>query len=768
MRKLTFVTIFLSLFIYSCKNASFYTKKGDKYFAEGNFETAIQNYQQALEKGSPKAETNFQIAESYRLSNRLSKSGPFYKDAIDNGSTNQSAPFYYGMSLKSIGDYQGAKQVLDDYVKKAKDRKYQKLAKYESKKIDKIKDLPFTKWEFTLENATKLNSDAEDYAPMPMGDALVITSSRGEGELYGGTGYGYTDLYISKNDSLVKLDETGSINTLNRHEASATFTPDGNTMVFARSNAGEKKEEYPDVDLYMTTKDESGNWSSPVRMPINQATKWDGSPLFSPDGKYLYFVSDRKGGKGGLDIWRSSHKDGKFSKPKNMGKTYNTFGNEMFPFIHENGSFYFASDGHVGYGGLDMFKIIANKEGKLTGKPVNMGQTVNTTYDDFGMVYTDRFNGYMCSNREGGMGGDDIYKFKEAIIPFYFLDLEVTGNMGGQKVGVDHAGITFVEGDKEAENNFTDDKGHYKHQLHKDDHYEIKIEKDSFFTATLVFNLDKAEIMKNQKNEDGDYIIKEYVTLKKFGDKETYDIKEIGGDINDILYDVAKYDIREDAAKELDKLIAFLTNNPGISIELGSHTDSRDSEANNLLLSTKRAESAVNYIVDKGGIMKGRITAKGYGESMLKNRCKDGVDCSEEEHQANRRTEIKILEVQNVNSEKYQAFLKKQEEERLAAEREARHEEMEAEHLMIDELKEEIEELEKKKLSEDDEEYAELEKKKEKLAEIEEHFRELEEEEAKDEEMLKKKEVEESDEYLEMKRKYEEMQKMMKEMEKNK
>ena len=162
MKKLTLLTLVIAISLYSCKNAAFYSKKGDKYFAEGNFETAIQNYEQALEKGSEKAETNFQIAESYRLSNRLSFAGHFYKDAIDNGSLEQSAPLRYGMALKSTGDYAGAKKVLDDYAKVSKDRKYQKIAKYESKKISKIKSLPFTKWEFTVENAQKLNSNTED------------------------------------------------------------------------------------------------------------------------------------------------------------------------------------------------------------------------------------------------------------------------------------------------------------------------------------------------------------------------------------------------------------------------------------------------------------------------------------------------------------------------------------------------------------------------------------------------------------------------------
>lgn len=765
MRKLTLLTIGLAIFMYSCKNAAYYSKKGDKNFAEGNFETAIQNYQQALEMGSEQATTNFQIAESYRLSNRLSSSGDYYKAAIDNGSTEPTAPLRYGMALKSKGQYPEAKEVLDAFAKQTRDRKYKKLATYESKKIAKIKTLPFTKWEFTLENAQTLNSDAEDFAPVMMGEDIVITSSRGEGEIYGGTGYGFTDLYVVKSSGeITKLDE-GSINTANKHEASPTFTPDGKVMVFARSNEGQKKEDFPDVDLYMSTKDEvSGNWGAPVRLPINQANKWEGSPLFSKDGKYLYFVSDRKGGKGGLDLWKAAYKNGKFAKPRNMGKTYNTFGNEMFPYIHENGSFYFASDGQVGYGGLDMFKVIADDKGKPTGKPINMGPTVNTTYDDFGIMYTDRFNGYLCSNREGGMGGDDIYKFKEEIIPFYFLDLEVTGL---DTKGLDHCGITFVEDGIEVEQNFTNDKGHYKHQLHKDGHYEIKIEKDSFITTTFVFDLDKNEIMKNEKNEDGDYIIKEYAKLKKLEDRE-YSLSELGADIKEILYPLGSADITPEASKELDKLIGFMQDNPGITVELGSHTDSRDTEANNFLLSTKRSESAVGYIVEKGNIAEGRIASKGYGESRLINRCKDGVECTEEEHQANRRTEIKILKVENVNSEKYQAYLAEQERLRREEEREARHEEMEEEALMMDELKEDIEKLEKMKLSEDDPKFQLLEKKKARLAKIEKHFHELEEEEDADNEIRKKEEIQNSDEFLEMKKKYEEMQKMMEEMEKNK
>lgn len=767
MRNLTLLTIGAAIFMYSCKTASFYTKKGDKNFEEGQFEHAIQNYQQAIEKGAEKGTSNFQIAESYRLSNRLSSAKEYYKDAIDNGVSEQSAPFYYGMSLKSTGDYAGAKQVLDDYVKVARSRNYQKLASYESKKIDKIKDLPFTKWKFEFKNEQKLNTDAEDYAPVKMGDKIVITSSRGEGELYGGSGYGFSDLYVAdKEGSISKLDETGKINILNRHDATPTFTPDGNTMIFARGNTGDKKEDYPDVDLYMSTKDEAGNWSEPERLPINLADYWEGTPFFDKKGEYLYFASDRKGGRGGLDLYKAQFKDGKFAKPRNLGKSYNTFGNEMFPYIHEDGSFYLASDGHVGFGGLDMFKIIADKNtGKLTGDPVNMGASVNTTYDDFGMMYTSRFEGYMSSNREGGLGSDDIYSFKEEIIPFYFLDLEVSGKLAGQKIPVDNAGITFMENDAVVESNFTNKEGHYKHQLHKDGHYEIKVEKDSFFTATLVFNLDKTEIEKNEKNDDGDYIVKEYLTLKKFGDKEAYDVKELGYDINDILYDLGSYEITADASKELDKLIGFLQDNPGISIELGSHTDSRDSEANNLLLSTKRSESAVNYILTNGKIDKSKISSKGYGESRLLNKCKDGVNCTEEEHQANRRTEIKILDVKNVNSEKYQAYLEEQKAIQLEKEREERHEQMEEEELMIDELKEEIAGLEKKKLTEEDAEYKELEEKKAKLAEIEKHFKELEEREAQDGEILKKKEIEGSDEYLEMKKKYEEMQKMMKEME---
>ena len=773
MKKLIFLILGVSLFTYSCKNAAFYSKKGDKNFIEGHYEHAIQNYQQALEKGAEKATTNFQIAESYRLSNRYSFAKDYYKDAIDNGVQEESAQFHYGMALKSTGNYESAKKVLDYYVKNARSRNYQKLANYEAKKIEKIKDLPFTKWQFEIKNERKLNSNAEDYSPMMMGDKIVFSSSRGEGELYGGTGYGFSDLYIADAEGTIsKVDDSGKINTLNRHEATATFTPDGNTMVFARSNAGIKKEDFPDVDLYMSTKDENGNWSDPERLPINSANDWDGTPYFSPDGKHLYFASDRKGGRGGIDLYRCAFRDGQFSRPTNLGKNYNTFGNEMFPYIHADGSFFFASDGQVGFGGLDLFKDIADDKGKPQGNPVNMGASVNTVYDDFGIVYTSRFEGYLSSNREGGLGSDDIYSFKEEIIPFYFLDLEVTTNVSGVKKGVDKASINFMEDNQMVESSFTNDEGHYKHQLHKDGHYEIKVEKDSFFTATLVFNLDKAEIEKNEKNDDGDYIIKEYVTLKKFGDKESYNVKELGYDIEDILYDLASYEIREDAAKQLDKLIGFMQDNPGISIELGSHTDSRDTEANNLLLSTKRAESAVSYIVENGNIDSKRIQAKGYGESRLLNRCADNVDCTEDEHQANRRTEIKILDVKNVNSEKYEAYLKEQEAIKKEQERQAKIKLMEEEQILIDELKEEIEELESKNLSRNDADYELLEEKRNKLTELEEDLKRLENElgveQKEDSEDEEKKASTEDEKYLEMKKKYEEMQKLMEEMEKNK
>ena len=287
-------------------------------------------------------------------------------------------------------------------------------------------------------------------------------------------------------------------------------------------------------DIYHSTY-EGGMWSvaEPIGLPINSGNN-DGSPCLSNDGKYLYFASDRKGGRGGLDLYKAQFKNGKFSKPRNLGKKYNTFGNEMFPYIHKDGSIFLASDGHIGYGGLDMFKIVANKEtGKPEGSPINMGKSVNTTYDDFGIVYTKKFEGYLSSNREGGMGSDDIYSFTEEIIPFYFLDLEVTGVENGTKAGLDHAGITFNEDEVEVETNFTNEKGHYKHQLHKDGHYEIKVEKDSFYTRSLVFNLDKAEIEKNEKNDDGDYIIKEAAMAKlvatQLSDKVCYECMRIFG-----------------------------------------------------------------------------------------------------------------------------------------------------------------------------------------------------------------------------------------------
>ncbi len=764
MRNITLVALGCLLVLTSCKNAAFFAKKGNESFVNGNYQSAISNYEQAMIKGDTTADINYKIAESYRMSNRLQQAYPYYKTAIDLGVKKMGAPLYYGLSLKSVGQYGEAVKVLNAFAKKAPTRNYKKRALYESKKIAKIDKLPFIKWKFQIENANQLNSEAEDYAPVQLGDELIFASSRGEGAVYEGTGYGFSNLYkADQSGSVSKLDESGKINTVNRHEASATFSPDGKTMVFARSNSGNKKEKIQDVDLYMSTMSDDGQWGEPTKLTINEAYSWEGCPLFSRDGKYLYFVSDRKGGRGGLDLWKATYKNGEFARPKNMGKTYNTFGDEMFPFIHENGSFYFSSDGHVGYGGLDLFKRVS-ENGKLVGKPINLGKSINSISDDFGIFYTDKNSGYVCSNREGGQGGDDIYNFTEEVIPFYYLDLEVKEGMAG----LNHAGVTFLEDGKEVESNFSDELGHYRHQLHQGGIYELKVAKDSFFTASLTFTLDMAEIAKNDKNEDGDYVIKELINLKKVGAQESYDVKELGYDIKDILFDVGTETIRTDAAVELDKLIGFLQDNPGISIELGSHTDSRDSDANNLALSTKRAESTVSYITTKGNIISDRISAKGYGESMLLNKCRNGVTCSEEEHQKNRRTEIKILGVKNVNGEKYEEFKRAQEEARMRAEEEARHEQMEEEFLMIEDLKKEIAELEKSKVTEESDPagYKKYVEKKERLAKIEKHFHELEGEEEQFKKEHEKQNEDDHQKYLDMKKKLEEMEKKMKELEK--
>jgi outer membrane protein OmpA-like peptidoglycan-associated protein len=340
----------------------------------------------------------------------------------------------------------------------------------------------------------------------------------------------------------------------------------------------------------------------------------------------MYFASDRPGGMGGSDLYVVRKSNGAWGQPVNLGSGINTSGNEVFPYVWKDSALYFSSDGLHGMGGLDIFKSILVDT--VVGVPVNMGYPLNTNYDDFGFIANnDVSEGYFSSNRDASNTEiDQIYRVVFQDIRFTLLGVAVSKNTQKPVEGVTVELKNRTNGRKETV--MTGPDGSFKFKLDPRTDFSVMGSKDGYFTNTE----DVTTVGKNQSEDM-------YVKLK-------LELEEIVVNkpivLENIYYDLDKSEIRPDAKPGLDKLVAIMNENPDIRIELGSHTDSRADDAYNDRLSQKRAESAVKYIVSSG-ISRDRITAKGYGERQLVNGCKNGVQCTEQEHQANRRTEFKVV-----------------------------------------------------------------------------------------------------------------------------
>lgn len=409
------------------------------------------------------------------------------------------------------------------------------------------------------------------------------------------------------------------------HDGPAVLSGDGRTMYFTRSDYYRfrlNKDEggTSHLMLFRAEKQADGSWGKVSSFAYNGADFSAGHAALSADGERLYYISDMPGGHGGTDIYVCERSGEGWSLPRNLGPTVNTPGNEMFPSLR-NDTLYFASNGHRSIGGLDIFRTALR--GGEWGHPENLNYPINTPHDDFALVMSDGRSGYLSSNRHGR---DGIYRFT-ANDPTLVLNISVFDEADGSPMA--GAEVRLLEPTHpEPLTLFTDDDGRVSFPLTVDRLYEVLASKDGVFTERRAIST------------QGQRVSKAY--------EEEFRMKRVVVDqpivIENIYYDLDSWEIRPDAAVELDKVARLFIDNPGLSFELGSHTDSRASDAYNLLLSDMRAKSAVDYLI-RQGVPAARLSAKGYGERKLVNRCKDGVECTEEEHQANRRTEFKVVKV---------------------------------------------------------------------------------------------------------------------------
>ncbi len=644
-------------------------KKGLSNFEKGQYEWAIKDLSKVNSIAeNEKANLYHKIAEAYRLSNRWQESVPYYEKAFENKLSNPEAHFHYAFALKSVGKYDLALQELLLFVEeKSTNKSLNEKAFREINTLKTIREVQQKKQELSFVNLSKLNTKGSEFSPMIWNDELIFTASR-KSKIYS-NGLPYVGLYKIKLENLEKEApkiEKFSENIFDeeRNEGTPTFSPDGKTMIYARGNTGKRKDLSPDMDLYISRYVEGSGWAEPKYVSASDSASWDGSPAFSRDGKTIYFASNRLGGFGGMDLYRvNMDASGRFGTPTNMGKEINTAGDEMFPYVAEDGKLYFASDGHPGLGKLDIFMAVRSS-GKI--KVENMGLPFNSNMDDFGLVFDKKGNMFFSSNRSGGVGDDDIYFFEMPEKPELAIQENPNKNPNGatqtpedernlKKVNYYLAGNIWAKNSQGERNDldsvlvriFNSENDELIQEmatkrdgkfgpiaLKVDGQYVILAEKKEYLSKREEFSMLGREIPQS--------LLKKAVTDTTFYTNIMLDQVYIGRTfrIDNIYYDLDKWDIRPDAALELNKLVQILVDNPTIKIELGSHTDSRASDIYNLRLSQKRAESAINYIVSKG-ISKERLTAKGYGETeLIIEKAK-----TEEEHQVNRRTEFKVLEI---------------------------------------------------------------------------------------------------------------------------
>ena len=617
-------------------------EKADQKYNDLAYFDAISIYEKVAKKGYKSVELFERLGNCYYFNSDFETAVKWYEELF-NLTPNVEPEYYYrfAQSFKSIGEYEEANKFLALFIQKNENDKRAILIKNNKDYLKKIDENSGRYETFDV----GVNSGYSDYGASFLGNKLIFTSAREISSALNrkmeSTNQAFSNLYQSE----VKFDGTmetpaplsNNVNSI-FNEASAVFAKDGKTMYFTRNNYTNKKRGRSDnrttfLKLYKAIL-VNNEWTKIEELPFNSDQYSTAHPALSPDDKILYFASDMPGTFGMSDIFKVQiNDDNTFGIPENLGTTINTEGKESFPFFANDNVLYFASDGHPGLGGLDVFMSDMNKEGVFQDAE-NVGKPINSDQDDFAFLINDKTRiGFFSSNRKGGKGSDDIYRFYETkkLTCQQLLLVRITDQETSQSLS--DAKITFFDDKfniiKEV---YTNADGDFKFDVVCGQNYNVRASKKDFETKEIKVNIPK-------NNGETTCSIGLEKRIIKFAVGEDVGPK-IG--IKKIYFDLSKYYIRPDAALELQKVLALMNEYPGMKIDIRSHTDSRQSTKNNQILSENRAKSTMDWLI-KNGITADRLTEKGYGESQLINQCADGIKCTEEEHQANRRSEFIIV-----------------------------------------------------------------------------------------------------------------------------
>lgn len=613
-------------------------KRAEKSYTQFSFVKAVEQYKKMIDKDINKDYALRKLGDAYIMLRMPEEALSVYAQVVEQPNVPSEYYYYYAQVLRANGDYKESKIWMKKY--KEAGNKEDSRVKAFFKEGDLASGI-FNSYESYTIDTLGINTEFNEYGAYELGDQILFSSSRDDGvsivRTYSWDEQPMIAIYQASKvgDSIsTAVQIEGDVNVPRFHNGSVTFNADATKMFFSRNNTEGNKEIHDDegtsqMGIY-TAELIEGEWKNVTPISLNNPNYMVYNPSLNEEGTKLYFVSDMPDGFGGTDIYVSDiNENGSLNAPKNLGPIVNSEGNENFPFVHNEGALYFSSDGHVGMGLMDVYVTVLG-ENDVPVNIINLGDPINSKKDDFSYYLdSEGFKGYVASNRNGGVGGDDIYSFER--IPPLRLKGQIFDAINNEPI----AGAKVILSRKNGEEIayfITEEDGSYEHLIARDEDFVLKGSKHKFIPISKDFSSHGLEKQK------------EIIVDLNIGLAPIEDVVLLA-DLETIYFDLDKFNIREDAAKELDKVVALMNKYPGMVIRLESHTDSRASDSYNMTLSTNRAKSTYEYIISQG-ISKERITKyEGFGESQLINECKNGVKCSEDEHQLNRRTEFVIIKM---------------------------------------------------------------------------------------------------------------------------
>lgn len=672
--------------------------RAKRFFDKTYYAEAIILYEKLAEE-KPSQEVIKNLADSYYYTNDLIKAQRYYRLLVKNYNNDLNKDYYfrYAQALKATNSYDDANTVLREYYSKSGNS--EDLANFENE-IKILENVSAIGKRFEIQNLA-INTPNSEFGAVKYKENLVFAGVKLKPGLFDKKFKWDNETYLnivkvplqSINSSDADISYFADELKTGMHESNAVFTKDGKTIYFTRNNSknGKKKKNDQKISNLQIFKAElvDGKWKNIVSLPFNSPNYSVEHPALSPDEKVLYFASDMPGSLGSFDIYSVNVNKGAFDTPRNLGPEVNTDKREQFPFVSADNKLYFSSDGHLGYGSLDVF--VSEIKGNEHTKAVNIGLPLNSNLDDFAFnIDSDTKEGYFASNREGGKGNDDIYSFKETkdlivedckqFIAGIITDVDTN-------LVLENATVILQDSDKKTLNTFTTTSdGKFNFTVACESSYTIVAFKEKYTNESKTLEIGKTryqtndgslalksleaiklEEKQNAENKRKQEIIIEEENKKKEAlaaialaeateAKKKEKVAEILKQEKDVVKDdkdrlIIKTDpiyfdynmwyIRKESKVVLGRVVALMNKYPGMVIEIGSHTDSRGNAKFNEDLSQKRANSTREFII-QSGINVSRVTAKGYGESVPIIKCKTDDSCSEEEHELNRRSEFVI------------------------------------------------------------------------------------------------------------------------------